>query len=387
MTRLADIRATWEQLARDDPLWAVLTWPGTRGRRWDRRAFFATGRVEVDRVLAAVDRVAHTAERRLNYGRAMDFGCGVGRCTQALAERFAEVDGVDIAESMIRLARRYNRHGSRVRYYVNAADDLRLFPAETFDFVYSAHVLQHLPPELAAGYAAEVVRVLAPGGLAMLEVATGLVQGPGTALPDGAFAAELTVAEPPRLLAPGHLIPLRVRVVNRSPVAWPAAGRDGWGQVQVGDHWATVDGRRVVVDDARAPLPWDLAPGAACEVVLEVTAPAQHGAWRLEVDLVQEGVAWFADRGSPLAGITLRVGRPRWMRRRPVRPVMGMEMHGMSEATVAQWAAAAGGIVVGGFSWDEVQRALTPDWNRRGLVIARRAGPGLEVAGRAEAAR
>ena len=30
-------------------------------------------------------------------GRALDFGCGVGRLTQALAGKFSECDGVDIA--------------------------------------------------------------------------------------------------------------------------------------------------------------------------------------------------------------------------------------------------------------------------------------------------
>jgi len=39
-------------------------------------------------------------------GRALDFGCGLGRLTQPLAERFDEAVGVDIAASMIEGARR-----------------------------------------------------------------------------------------------------------------------------------------------------------------------------------------------------------------------------------------------------------------------------------------
>lgn len=42
---------------------------------------------------------------------ALDFGCGVGRLTQALAAHFDEVTGVDISPSMIKLAKKYSRHG------------------------------------------------------------------------------------------------------------------------------------------------------------------------------------------------------------------------------------------------------------------------------------
>ena len=36
----------------------------------------------------------------------LDFGCGAGRVTRALANRFGHVVGVDISEEMLRLARR-----------------------------------------------------------------------------------------------------------------------------------------------------------------------------------------------------------------------------------------------------------------------------------------
>lgn len=37
----------------------------------------------------------------ISYKRALDFGCGAGRLTQALAGYFEEVCGIDIAPSMI----------------------------------------------------------------------------------------------------------------------------------------------------------------------------------------------------------------------------------------------------------------------------------------------
>ena len=47
-----------------------------------------------------------------------------------------------------------------------------------------------------------------------------------------------------------------------------------------------------------------LAPGNEATVQLEVRAPFRPGTFRLELDVVQEGIAWFAWKGSPtLSGL------------------------------------------------------------------------------------
>jgi hypothetical protein len=56
-----------------------------------------------------------------------------------------------------------------------------------------------------------------------------------------------------------------------------------------------------VPDDGRARLPHDLEPGRSADVRLEVTAPVHEGPCVLEIDLVQERICWFAQRGSPTA--------------------------------------------------------------------------------------
>jgi ubiquinone/menaquinone biosynthesis C-methylase UbiE len=154
-------------LGRKDPLWAILTWPGKRGHRWDRGEFFETGERDVERLIGYIDSVGHSFSRR----RALDFGCGVGRMTQPLARHFDEAWGVDIAPSMIELARRFNELGERCKYRVNDAPDLRCFSDDTFDFVLSHLTLQHMPPESAKQYMKEFLRVLAPGGLLVFQMA------------------------------------------------------------------------------------------------------------------------------------------------------------------------------------------------------------------------
>jgi ubiquinone/menaquinone biosynthesis C-methylase UbiE len=109
----------------------------------------------------------------------MDFGCGVGRLTQALCDKFDQVTGVDISSSMIERARSYNRHGEACRYRVNTAPDLSLFDDAVFDFVYTDKVLQHIPPEVSERYIAEFFRILKPGGMALFQIPSGKRYKPG----------------------------------------------------------------------------------------------------------------------------------------------------------------------------------------------------------------
>jgi len=94
----------------------------------------------------------------------------VGRLSQALAEHFREVHGVDIAPSMLDLARDLNRHGDRCRYHLNQAKDLTLFGDGEFDFAYSNITLQHMPSRLAAIYIRELCRVLSPEGVLIFQL-------------------------------------------------------------------------------------------------------------------------------------------------------------------------------------------------------------------------
>ncbi len=190
---LEEIARSWDAFGREDPLWAILTLPGKRNRRWDPEEFFQTGVEEVGRVLSLLESLGLPASRR----RALDFGCGVGRLTQALARAFCEVDGVDVARSMVELAERFNRHGGRCRFHLNAEPDLGLFPDGAFDLVYSSYVLQHVPPGLARGYVKEFLRVLSPGGVALFQLPAEPRPGASAPLPDGAFRARLSVSPPP----------------------------------------------------------------------------------------------------------------------------------------------------------------------------------------------
>ena len=186
------LRATqrnWELFARTDPLWAILTDSSKRGNRWSAEEFFATGRDDVALVLEQLAE-AHVA---VNRGRALDFGCGIGRLSQALAAEFASVTGVDISPTMIELAREHNR-AERVQYILNSRPDLSCLPGGHFDFVLSLIALQHVPRRNIVRYLREFARVLAPGGVAVFQVPSRMAALPRSRLSRLRLRAEMAAA-------------------------------------------------------------------------------------------------------------------------------------------------------------------------------------------------
>ena len=156
----------WDELAEADALWAVLTAPDKKGGRWTIAEFLASGEQETREALDFAQ-----AQYGLPYrhDRALDFGCGAGRLVHALAGRFGSVVGVDVSRVMLEHGRRLTADRNNVAFVLNTNPVLR-FDSGSFDFVYTSLVLQHVPsPELIEGYVRELVRITAPGGIALLQ--------------------------------------------------------------------------------------------------------------------------------------------------------------------------------------------------------------------------
>lgn len=127
-------------------------------------------------------------------------------------------------------------------------------------------------------------------------------------LPENGFRAQLSVVEPLPKLRAGEQALLRVKVKNVSAATWMARERIyGKLQVSLGNHWLTPEGKTVANDDGRAALTRDLPPGAETDLSLKVNAPPTAGDYILELDMLQEGVSWFALKGSPTVRVKARV--------------------------------------------------------------------------------
>lgn len=305
---LKNSRVYWDRHAQRDPLWAILSDPAKRDGKWDVGRFFQTGTTEIEFLLYEID----TQQLALRRGAALDFGCGVGRLTQALAPHFDRVIGVDISPSMVDLATRLNQHPQTVSYVSNQAPDLSLFEDGSFDFIVSSIVLHHVKPDLACSYIREFFRVLAPGGIAVFQLAShhrraGIrpVESIVTRMPEDAYRASLLVAGVPAVIKPGDQINLPVDVTNVSAFDW---SQREYGVFSLGNHWLASGGRMLTRDDGRTKLPAVLRSGQTCRLSLTINVPAERGEYELEVDVAHEGVLWFQELGSEVVRLAIRVG-------------------------------------------------------------------------------
>ncbi|MEV4311412.1 class I SAM-dependent methyltransferase [Actinocrispum sp. NPDC049592] len=280
---LDELKNTWESLGDVDPLWAVVSDPDRRDGQWDLAEFMQTGRESVARVVATL------ADHGLSLGsRVLDFGCGVGRLSNGLAEYADSVVGIDIAASMLKQAEELNRHPGKLEFV--QYDGLTLpFETASFDGALSLLVLQHGRPEVQLRCLMELQRVVRPGGVLFLQIPSRpLLQ---RLLPAETYRAHFEARQVPQRLAPGEQATFTVGVTNISEHRWQSAA-----VFQLGNHWLA-NGETVVRDDGRAMLTHDVEPGATVELTITVTAPETPGAYELELDLVHELVTWWKDTG------------------------------------------------------------------------------------------
>jgi SAM-dependent methyltransferase len=293
--RIEQSQAYWDRHAQQDPMWAVLSDPAKKGRRWDLREFMANGEREIALLMHQLAQLGMAPAPT----SVLDFGCGIGRLTQALARRFDRVTGVDISPEMIALAREFNQYAAAVEYVCTGESDLRTLSDASYDLIYSNIVLQHVAPHASVEYLHAFFRLLKPSGILVFQLPSHQEpQGDWAILPmaDPAYQARLELIVPVATQPAGSELLIPIRVTNVSPHEWRQ--RD-CGSLRAGNHWFDETGRYMVVqDNGRAVLPQSLSPGESCNVMLPVRVPSAPGAYLGEIDLVHEGVTWFRDKGS-----------------------------------------------------------------------------------------
>src|SRR5436190_15590107 len=123
----------------------------------------ATARSEVESVFSRLG-----ADPR--QGICVEVGCGFGRMTGVLAERFDRVIALDVSPKMLELARGAVE-ASNVEFRLVSGARLETLEDGVADVVLCYLVLQHLPRRtVVTSYFAEFARVLAPAGQAFVQL-------------------------------------------------------------------------------------------------------------------------------------------------------------------------------------------------------------------------
>jgi hypothetical protein len=190
-----------------------------------------------------------------------------------------------------------------------------------------------------------------------------------------ALAASYLVSTPPAVLPGGRLV-VPVTVRNDGAVPWRAAGAT---PVRLAAHLSDLSFKSVLWDGARTILAADVAPGESVTTTVTLSAPLAGGSYRVGVDLVQEGVAWFSGLGSPTGDTFLTVA-PDFRASLPSGPVTVSPAAPLVPVTVtnsssATWTAGGAAPVALSSHWlDAGGRVLVWDGPRAPLPHA--VGPG-----------
>jgi SAM-dependent methyltransferase len=167
---IVKMRREWDQRALENHRYYIVN----SQTNWSDEDFFLSGEETVSHyVLTDMENVCQ-ARKPANM-KILDFGCGAGRVTRALAKVFGEVHGVDISGEMVRIARNSVAGVSNVCIHHGNGTDLDVLGSEFFDFAFAFSVFHHIPSKGAIrDCIAEVGKHLRPGDLFKFEVQGGL---------------------------------------------------------------------------------------------------------------------------------------------------------------------------------------------------------------------
>jgi SAM-dependent methyltransferase len=192
-----DTDADWRELGATEPFWGVASLPRFRSENLkaeDVVSFYDSGVGHLADIVGRLRQQTGVAPG----GRALDFGCGTGRLSEAMTAHADQVVGYDISPGMLEKARL--KGGAR---YTD------VLPEGPFDWINSFIVFQHIPPERGTALFEQLLDRLAPGGHVSLH---------------------LTVWREP------HLQPTRSRLARLRGAVARARGRIKPGQIMMYDY-------------------------------------------------------------------------------------------------------------------------------------------------------
>jgi SAM-dependent methyltransferase len=153
------MRKNWNRRAKLDAMHHVLNskplgW-------WGEDEFYKTGESDAKRFVDDVCKAHRVSPARRVC---LEIGCGAGRVTKALAERFKRVIALDVSDEMLDFARQ-RVTAENVDFVRGNGADLDVVGDGEVSYIFSTMVFQHIPDvEIQYGLLREMARVLKPNG-------------------------------------------------------------------------------------------------------------------------------------------------------------------------------------------------------------------------------
>ncbi len=154
-------------------------------RDWDQRAqhharfWIATENYQTEEVFAQSGQDTAQALLKALTGlshpswKVLDIGCGIGRVLKPLGQYFHSLVGIDVSSTMIAQSKAWLAESPHITTFETSGVDLREFPDQSFNLVYSYVAFQHMPRPVFEQYLSEINRVLLPGGNLAMQLPIG----------------------------------------------------------------------------------------------------------------------------------------------------------------------------------------------------------------------
>ena len=135
---------------------------------------------------------------------------------------------------------------------------------------------------------------------------------PASTVPDsrapGILRAEITLQSNRQLkVAPGECFRAQLLVRNTGDTLWLGGGIVRRGGVMLGVKILDETGKLWEEFHGEPSLPRAVGPGESCEVTIEHASPRAPGRYQVKVDLVDQHISWFEERGSVPLEFSLEV--------------------------------------------------------------------------------
>lgn len=166
------IQDTWSYLGETEPHWSVVTSEQFLQSQINttKELFYNSGQANVLQLFKTLERNGLDTTA---FKSCLEYGCGLGRVTRWLSEKFETVFGCDISKAHLQGAEHYLQSqgiGNINLRHVQEVKDIKNLPK--VDVIYSVIVLQHNPPPIISVILQEMVKALNSGGVAYFQVPT-----------------------------------------------------------------------------------------------------------------------------------------------------------------------------------------------------------------------
>ena len=173
-----DLKKTWVKYGEEEPYWSVLTEDDYKSNLIENNyeKFYETGVEEVKNIENILKKYNQTLKNKI----ILDFGCGVGRLTNACTQYSLNVYGIDISEAHLKIAK--NKVKLAKFFILKEKSNLPELPNKP-EIIISLLTLQHNEPNLIKRCLIVLLNTLQNHGVAIIQIpfkiSSTLVNSPG----------------------------------------------------------------------------------------------------------------------------------------------------------------------------------------------------------------